>query len=238
MEDSASNPPPTSFQKRDALLGSSSASPAEAYQPYFEPRRGYHDTIPRPGSLHGDEGGSGQDISDFPSTSQQAALALLQDYDNGTIFAWLTGLRSLRSGSESWFHPGCLSFQQLEAISALKDCNDGLVVAWLDSARCDRQYPSHYWLYSKSSNVMVQEASMRFQITIEAATLPSRAPTQRQHAIAGKDLRTPPGPHPALSIPLRLLTTLAPVPVQEAVCGVDEISRIHLESLSSTRLLP
>lgn len=135
----APNPPPRPLQENDAPLGSSSARPAHSYERSLQFRQRYHDTInqlPTPATTWKDEVGSEQTFADFPTASQQAALTALQDYDNGTIFAWLTGLRAFRPGGEHWFQPDCLSPWQLEAISALKDCTDNLISAWLDSIRC------------------------------------------------------------------------------------------------------
>lgn len=151
----ALNPVQRSFQAHDAPLGSSSASPAHSYQHPVQSRWGYHDTInqlPTPAINGEDNIGREQNSLDFPSVSQQAALTALQDYDNGTIFAWLTGFRSFRPGRENWFQPGYLSAQQLEAISALKDCADSLVSAWLDYVRNRGQYSSHCQTNNKSSN--------------------------------------------------------------------------------------
>lgn len=151
----AANSPPRSFH--DAPLGSSSLSPPHSYQRSLQPRRRYHDTIGQTRTLattSEDEVGGEYSFSDFPSISQQAALTALQDYDNGTIFAWLTGLRSFRPGGQNWFQPGYLSPQQLEAISALKNCTDSLVIAWLDFVRCGGQYPSHYCTNCQSFNAL------------------------------------------------------------------------------------
>lgn len=153
----APNPPPRPLQEHDAPLGSSSARPAHSYERSLQFRRRYHDTInqlPTPATTWKDEVGSEQAFADFPTASQQAALTALQDYDNGTIFAWLTGLRAFRPGGEHWFQPDCLSPWQLEAISALKDCTDNLISAWLDSIRCGGQSLSHGRTNSKTSNDM------------------------------------------------------------------------------------
>lgn len=138
--------PPRSFQEHDASLGSSLASPAHPYQHSLQSRRGHQDTInqrPASATTCGDEVGNEQNSSDFPSPAQQAALSTLQDYDNQTIFAWLTGFRSFRPGGDNWFQPACLSPQQLKAISALEDYTDNLISVWLDTVRCSGQYSSH-----------------------------------------------------------------------------------------------
>ncbi len=172
-------PPPHSFQEHDALLGSSSASPAHSYQHSLQSRRRYHDTInqaPTRTSTSEDEIGSEQNPSDFPSILQQAAVTALQDYDNETIFAWLTGLRSFNLGGENWFQPGCLSPQQLEAVSALKDCTNSLILAWLDSVRYGDQYPFLCQTNNQYSNAKAQEVSMPFTVTMVTATSLSREP--------------------------------------------------------------
>lgn len=144
--------PPRSFQEHDAPLGSSSASPAHSFPPPLQSHRRYHDSInqpPPPRTTSEEKAFSEQNFPDIPSVYQQAALAVLQDYDNATIFAWLTGFRSFRPGGENWFQPRRLSRQVVEAISALKDCADSLVSAWLDAIRCGGNYPSHRWANSQ-----------------------------------------------------------------------------------------
>ena len=176
MEDYAPVPvksPPLSFQEHDSLLGSSSASPAHSYQLPLQSRRRYHNTINQPptrASTGEDEIGSEQNLSDFPSISQQAAVTALQDYDNETIFAWFTGLRSFIPGGENWFQPGYFSPQQLEAISALKDCANSLVLAWLDSVRCGGQYPSLRKTNNQCSDTKAQEVSIPFTVAMVTAT--------------------------------------------------------------------
>ena len=138
--------PPRSFQGHDAPLGSSSADPAHSFPHALQSRRRYHDTVNQPSTPRTTGEGkavSEQKLSDFPSVSQQTALTALQHYDNATIFAWLTGLRSFRPGGENWFQPRRLSRQELEAISALKDCADSLVSVWLDAIRGGGQYSPH-----------------------------------------------------------------------------------------------
>lgn len=132
----AANPPPPSH---DASLG----SPAHSYQASLQSDQSYHDIIsqtPLSITASKDEVGVDHALSHFPSTSQRAALAALQGYDNGIIFAWLTGIRSFKLGGQNWFQPECLSTQQQEAISALKHCPDSLLTAWLEAARYDGQF--------------------------------------------------------------------------------------------------
>ena len=142
MEDYPSvipSPPPLSSQEHDAPLGSLSVSPAYSYQQSLPSRQRHHRAVDQPptsATISEGEFGSEQNLLYLPLYSQQAALTALQDYENTTIFAWLTGLRSLRPGAANWFQPGCLSSQQLEAISALKECSDSLILSWLDSTRC------------------------------------------------------------------------------------------------------
>lgn len=133
------NPTPPSFQEHHAPLGSSSAGPAHSYQQSLPSRRRHHKAINQPptsATISEGEVGKEPNLVYLPSSSQQAALTTLQDYDNTIILAWLTGLRSFRPGAANWFQPDCLLPQELEAISALKECSDSLVSAWLDSTRC------------------------------------------------------------------------------------------------------
>ena len=135
------NPPPLSH---DASLGSFSASPAHSHRASLQSDQSYHDTLSQTRisvTTGKDEVGGDQDLSHIPSISQRAALTALQGYDNGIIFAWLTGIRSFKLGGQNWFQPESLSTQQQEAISALKACPDSLLTAWLEAARYDGQYP-------------------------------------------------------------------------------------------------
>ena len=135
------NPPPRSHY---TSLGSSSANPAHSHQASLQSGQSYHDTISQtrtPVTASKGQFGDDQNLLPFPSISQRAALAALQGYDNGIIFAWLTGIRSFKLGGQNWFQPESLSPQQQEAISALKDCPDSLLAAWLEAARYDGQYP-------------------------------------------------------------------------------------------------
>ena len=141
------NPPPRSH---DASLGSSSTNPALSHQVSLQSAQTYHDTINQThtwATASKDELGEDQNLSHSPSISQRAALAALQGCDNGTIFAWLTGIRSFRIGGQNWFQPESLSTQQQEAIVALKDCPDSLLTAWLEAARFDGQYPFLCWTH-------------------------------------------------------------------------------------------
>lgn len=154
--------PPRSFQEHDASLGSSLASPAHPYQHSLQSRREHQDTIkqrPASATTCGDEVGNEQNSSDFPSPAQQAALSTLQDYDNQTIFAWLTGFRSFKPGGDNWFQPACLSPQQLKAISALEDYTDNLISVWLDTVRCSGSFHALHNYYD-SSYLAVQRAAL------------------------------------------------------------------------------
>ena len=150
--------PPPSFQEHDASLGSSSANPAPSYHHHsLQSRRRYHDTIVQPATpatTSEDGVGSEQQLADSPSTSQQAALTALQEHDNGTIFAWLTGLRSFTPGGKNWFRPDSLLPQEFEAILALKDCTDSLISAWLDCIRSNGQCQFYCQAGSQSSDTM------------------------------------------------------------------------------------
>ena len=79
---------------------------------------------------------------------------------------------------------------------------------------------------------------MRFTITMVAATSLSRELPWHQRAIRAKDRQILLDPHPALSASLRLLTRDAPVPVHNAVRGVEELFSTSPKSLRSMRMLP
>ncbi|KAM0798465.1 hypothetical protein BDR22DRAFT_891258 [Usnea florida] len=150
-------PPPL----HDASLGSSSANPAKSHQASLQTAQSYHETISQthlPVTASKDEVGDDQNLSYLPSTSQRVALAALQGYDNGTIFAWLTGIRSFKFGGQKWFRLESLSTQQQEAISALKDCPDSLLTAWLEAARYDGNFTLPDNGYG-SSHLPVQRAA-------------------------------------------------------------------------------
>lgn len=172
------NPPPLSFQEHDAPLGSSSVGPTHSYQQSLPSRQRHYKAINQPPTSaaisEGEDGevGSEQNLLYLPSSSQQAALTALQDHDDTTIFAWLTGLRC----AANWFQPGCLSPQQLEAISALKECSNSLISTWLDSIRCGGQYLSWLYSYTQSSNIMAQAIPMRFTASTVTATWMLREP--------------------------------------------------------------
>lgn len=82
----------------------------------------------------------GYNFSTYPSSLQQAALAVLQKNDNQVALAWLAALRLSRHDENYWFHLGTLSSEQLEAIAMLEDCEDDLVSAWLDFTRDGGSY--------------------------------------------------------------------------------------------------
>ena len=92
--------------------------------------------------------------STSPSPSQQAALAVLQKFNNQIALAWLTGLRSLRADEDHWFQPRNLPSEQFDAISVLKDCPDELVLAWLDFARVGGSYLPWYIGVSTPADVV------------------------------------------------------------------------------------
>ena len=138
----SANPPPRSH---DSSLGSSSANPAHTHQAPLQSGQSYQDSISQThvsvtASKDRVRNDDDQNLSHFPSISQRAALAAVQGYDNGLIFAWLTGFRSFQLGGHDWFRPERLSTKQQEAISALKGCPDSLIIAWLEAARYDGPY--------------------------------------------------------------------------------------------------
>ncbi len=71
----------------------------------------------------------------FPSSSQQAAATILQDFDNAKIINFLSVLRFLDPNYEQSSHSKELSIQQLTALSTLKDCRDADILACLESCR-------------------------------------------------------------------------------------------------------
>lgn len=72
---------------------------------------------------------------------------------------------------------------------------------------------------------------MRLMISMVAAISLVRESLQHQRRFRGLDRPIPLGLHPALSVPLRLLTTVAPVLVHNAVRGVEELSPTSPECL-------
>ncbi len=131
--------------RHEPLLGSFPTDPTRSYQHSSQSRREHHNVYD-PSQVVTNTTGPTHDynFSTCPSSSQQAALVVLQKFDDQIILAWLTGLRSYRPDETHWFQPGCLSSEQFEAISVLKDCSDGLVSAWLDFTRRVGWYPLQY----------------------------------------------------------------------------------------------
>jgi hypothetical protein len=71
----------------------------------------------------------------FPSSSQQAAATILQDFDDAKIINFLSVLRFLDPNHEQSSHSKELSIQQLTALSTLKDCRDADILACLKVCR-------------------------------------------------------------------------------------------------------
>lgn len=71
----------------------------------------------------------------FPSSSQQAAATILQDFDDGKIINFLSVLRFLDPNHEQSSHSKELSIQQVTALSTLKDCCDADILTCLEACR-------------------------------------------------------------------------------------------------------
>ena len=74
-------------------------------------------------------------LNHVPTRRQFTGIRILQQLDDHTILAWLTGLRTFIPGCDHWFQPSQLKPQHLNAISSLRECADSLILAWLSSAR-------------------------------------------------------------------------------------------------------
>jgi hypothetical protein len=75
-----------------------------------------------------DENPYRQVTPDAPSDEQRAAaIGCLQAFDEGTILAWLTLVRSLQPGTTlraGPVGPGCLTNEHFKALSTLSTCHD------------------------------------------------------------------------------------------------------------------
>ena len=67
----------------------------------------------------------------FPTLDQHAAIDILRAFDEEKILAWITVIRSIRSGFQHRAGHGALSSEQLDALPILKDCHGSDIVAWL-----------------------------------------------------------------------------------------------------------
>lgn len=117
------NAPLVSFQ------GSGSFLPLQP----LEPSEGNNAKI----STHGSNGHA------LPSSLQQAAAAILQDFDDAKIFNCLSVLRSLSPEYLQSSHSEGLSIQQLTALSTLKDCRNDDIAACLEASRRSRGSESY-----------------------------------------------------------------------------------------------
>lgn len=79
------------------------------------------------------------DTSTFPSPSQRAASAILQEFSDEQVQAWLSLLRSLQPGYQHFASSRILSSQHIHALSILKDFPDSLVLSWLRTSRSPSQ---------------------------------------------------------------------------------------------------
>lgn len=141
--------PPQSLQIHDASLGRSLEG-----APHFSSHSSqFHQEIQNVGAPSQAATNTAKFTREYnfltsPTPVQQFALAILQDFENHVVLAWLTGLRSFKSDEDHWFQPGNLSSEQFGAISVLKDCPDELVLTWLDTARFGGSYLLWYIFYS------------------------------------------------------------------------------------------
>ena len=133
--------PPQSLQIHDALLGRSLEDPTQ-FSPHSSQfhREPLNVGAPSQGVTNTAGFTREYNLSTPPIPIQQAALSVLQEFENHVVLAWLTGLRFFNSGEDHWFQPGNLSSEQFGAISVLKDCPDELVSTWLDTARFRGSY--------------------------------------------------------------------------------------------------
>ena len=81
---------------------------------------------------------SSLDVDAFPTPLQQLAVAILQGFEDVTVFAWLSLLRSLEPGYRYCAQPGSLSSQHFESLLKLKGCRFDLVLSWLRATRSGR----------------------------------------------------------------------------------------------------
>lgn len=65
-----------------------------------------------------------------PTLEQQEALKEILVFDDETIIAYLTILRSIEPAFRYRAGPGCLPYQRLDALSLLKDCSDSDILTW------------------------------------------------------------------------------------------------------------
>ena len=141
--------PPQSLQIHNSSLGRFPERP-----PHFSPHSSQfhraHQNVGAPSQVVTNTADVAREhnFSTSPTPIQQAALAVLQEFENHVALAWLTGLRSFKSDEDHCFQSGHLSSEQFGAISVLKDCPDELVSVWLDTARSGGSYLPWCLVYS------------------------------------------------------------------------------------------
>ena len=133
--------PPQSLQIHNALLGRSLEGPTH-FSPHSSQFRREPQNVgaPSPVVTNTADFTREYNFSPSPTPIQRAALAVLQEFENHIVLAWLSGIRSFGSDEDHWFRLGNLSSEQFGAISVLRDCPDELVSAWLDAARFGGSY--------------------------------------------------------------------------------------------------
>lgn len=136
-------------QSHDPLSRRSPTNPTNICRNASQSRREHHNVVPQSQVVTNTVKFTREyNFSTYPSSLQQAALAVLQEFDNQVTLAWLTALRLSRHDENYWFHLGSLSSEQLEAIAMLEDCQDDLVSAWLDFTRGGGSYLLRYTVLS------------------------------------------------------------------------------------------
>ena len=81
---------------------------------------------------------SSLDVDIFPTPLQQSAVVILHGFEDVTVFAWLSLLRSLEPGYKYCAQPGSLASQDFESLLNLKGCCFDLMLPWLRTTRSGR----------------------------------------------------------------------------------------------------
>lgn len=145
MENCSPNSLVTPSQSHDPLSRRSPTTPTHFCRNASQSHREHHNAIAQSQVVTKTvEFTREYNFSTYPSSLQQAALAVLQEFDNQVALAWLTALRLSRHDENYGLHLGSLSSEQLEAISILEDCQDDLVSTWLDFTRGGGSYLLRY----------------------------------------------------------------------------------------------
>ena len=114
--------------------------PLSVDAPYLSP-------LPRSSNVATDEGPR-------PSLEQATAISDLKAFDDLSILAWLTLLRSIDPSIHlraSHPAPGCLTSQQLRALVTLRGCHNDHISAWLDPTLLSGK---KFVSYKKSTQLM------------------------------------------------------------------------------------